>query len=550
MKNKLMYRFSILRKLAPFAEGVKKYFFYKLMSNGIIVLVSLLLPYVYGMYIEKTIMNGDGYFLFAVISVYIGAAILNMGCELFSNKCTYTLNNKVSVVLRLKFLDKRFTQKFSTYNEIDCANEKMLLDDAIFKLCAFSGPQSIDYFLKLFQTVCLVCVLLILEWRLALIMIISIPVTMWLNDLNARMAKDNNNQTWNNNRAWGNHIYRSISSWREIRAMQLEKSCEKTFNDYSQQYSGIFRIYTRFWVTRRFFLRKLKEEFIMQILLVSLGGWLIMNEHITIGALLAFIQYYNQLAESFQTVVSTESDLKINSIEYDKVFEVLEQTTIGEKLPSWSPDNVSICVNNISFKYPKGDVEVFHDFSLIILQGERVGVVGESGSGKTTLLNLLVGVLEPDKGEITFGGKNIMTHNISPIHKRVGFVLQDNMIFNTTIKENLLYVKENATDEEIYLACKKARLTDYIDGMPEGMNTVVGERGMCLSGGERQRLVLARAFLKDVDVFIFDEATSALDQRTENLIQEAIEEISRDKTIIVVSHRESSLSVCDRRVYL
>ena len=124
------------------------------------------------------------------------------------------------------------------------------------------------------------------------------------------------------------------------------------------------------------------------------------------------------------------------------------------------------------------------------------------------------------------------------------------MIFNTTIKENLLYVKENATDEEIYLACKKARLTDYIDGMPEGMNTVVGERGMCLSGGERQRLVLARAFLKDVDVFIFDEATSALDQRTENLIQEAIEEISRDKTIIVVSHRESSLSVCDRRVYL
>ena len=100
------------------------------------------------------------------------------------------------------------------------------------------------------------------------------------------------------------------------------------------------------------------------------------------------------------------------------------------------------------------------------------------------------------------------------------------------------------------MACKKARLTDYIDGMPEGMNTVVGERGMCLSGGERQRLVLARAFLKDVDVFIFDEATSALDQRTENLIQEAIEEISRDKTIIVVSHRESSLSVCDRRVYL
>ena len=550
MRKNLIYRITVLKKLSPFAKGVRRYFFYKLASNAIIILLALLLPYLYGTYVEKTIVQGNLKYLVVVVVGYVLAQIVNMGCELFSNKCTYKLNNTVTVALRLKFLDKRFSQGFSDYNGMDSSNEKMLLDEAVYKLCDFSGTQSVDYLLKVIQTACLAVILLVLEWRLALIMMISIPVTMWLNDLNARRAKENNDQTWRNNRAWGDHIFGSIHSWREIRAMQMEGKCEETFDHYSRRYAGIFRIYTRFWVTRRYLLPKLKEEFLMQFLLIFIGGLLIMNQSITIAALLAFIQYYNQLANTFQTVVSTEADLKINSVQYDKVFEVLDQNTIGEQLPEWRPRNANISLRNVSFRYPAGEADVLHDFSLEIQQGERVGIVGESGSGKTTLLNLMVGALEPDRGEVTFGGENLKTHSLKPVHKKVGFVLQENLVFNATVKENLLYAKPDATEDELKRACERARFMEYVEKMPDGMNTAVGERGTRLSGGERQRLVLARAFLRDVDVFVFDEATSALDQRTENLIQEAIEEISRDKTIIVVSHRESSLSICDRRVYL
>jgi ABC-type multidrug transport system fused ATPase/permease subunit len=136
------------------------------------------------------------------------------------------------------------------------------------------------------------------------------------------------------------------------------------------------------------------------------------------------------------------------------------------------------------------------------------------------------------------------------MHGRIGYVMQENTLFNDTIRENLFYGREGAADEELREACRKAYILDFIDSLPDGFDTVIGEKGVKLSGGQRQRLVLARLFLRDVDVFIFDEATSALDQYSESMVYEALRDIPRDKTIIIVSHRESSIRLCDRRVVL
>ena len=195
-------------------------------------------------------------------------------------------------------------------------------------------------------------------------------------------------------------------------------------------------------------------------------------------------------------------------------------------------------------------MEVLNDFSMEIHQGERVGIVGESGRGKTTLLKMIVGMLEPTSGNILFGNYNIKQISLQAVHRKVGFVLQENLLFNTTIHENLLYGDESATEADMQKACKRAFIDEFIDGLPDGYETVVGEKGIKLSGGQKQRLVLARLFLRDVDMFIFDEATSALDQHAENEVQQAIKGIGRDKTIIVVSHRVSSLNLCDRLIYL
>ena len=128
--------------------------------------------------------------------------------------------------------------------------------------------------------------------------------------------------------------------------------------------------------------------------------------------------------------------------------------------------------------------------------------------------------------------------------------MQENMLFNSTIRENLLYGKNNANDDELLEACKKAYIYDFITGLQDGLDTVIGEHGIKLSGGQRQRIVLARLFLRDVDIFIFDEATNALDQYSENIVHDAIRNIANDKTIIVVAHRESSIRLCDRIIEL
>ena len=139
---------------------------------------------------------------------------------------------------------------------------------------------------------------------------------------------------------------------------------------------------------------------------------------------------------------------------------------------------------------------------------------------------------------------------LSALHRRIGFIMQDNHLYNMSIKDNLLLVNPTATDEEQEEACKKACILDFITQLPEGFNTVIGEAGCKLSGGQKQRIVLARAFLKDVDVYIFDEATSALDQYNEKVINDVIDNISKDKIVIIVAHREASIQMCDRVIHL
>jgi ATP-binding cassette subfamily B protein/subfamily B ATP-binding cassette protein MsbA len=381
-------------------------------------------------------------------------------------------------------------------------------------------------------------------------MIITIPVSFLVNSHNAKSSKANNEKNWQNNKEWGNWIYDSGASWREIRALGMEDRCEEVFGNYSNKYQRLFRQYTQLWVTRRFVIPKIKDEFLMQFLLYFLGGIAIYYNYFTIGQLLILGQYYLQLSEALKSVVSADNDLQIHSIAYNRVLDAIEEDAPDEKREYKEIENYRIEIDNVTFRYKGAEFDVLKNFSLTIEQGERVGIVGESGRGKTTLLHLMTGMLEPIQGEIGFGNHLLSEVKIQDVHKKIGFVFQDSLLFNASIKENMLYGKADATDEEIELACKKAYISDFIQSLPDKYDTIVGEKGIKLSGGQKQRIVLARLFLKDVDVFILDEATSALDQNAESMIQDALNSIGADKTIVIVSHRENSLKLCQRLVYL
>ena len=540
----------VLKKISLYAESVKKLFFLKLVCGLVMLASSFLLPIFYGQFIEDVILGRNLSILVHIVASCIVIQLVNSLVSFANNYCTYRMNNTATVAIRLKIIDNKLKQDFSRYDNINPGNEKMVVDDAVFKLCDFSGVQSTDYFISLGKTIFLGVALFVMEWRLALVLILAVPVSFLLNHMNGKKAKKNNTETWENDKAWGDWIFTSIWAWREIRAMNQEKRFQRKFFEYSRKYSKLFRTYTQFWVTRRFTIPKIKDEFLMQFVLYFLGGVLIYHGNITIGTLLVFAQYYAMLAEAIQTVVNTDTDLQINSVQYDKAIAAFEEEIEVDETKAKEIPNCNLKFVHVTFRYPEGNTDILEDFSMEIKQGERVGIVGESGKGKTTLLNLIVGMLNPTEGKIMFGEKELSQLDLRSVHKKVGFVLQENMLFNTTIRENLLYGNENATEEEIKDACEKAYISDYIESLPEKYDTVVGEKGIKLSGGQKQRIVLARLFLRDVDMFIFDEATSALDQRAENLIQNAIRSIGEDKTIVVVSHRESSLKLCDRLIYL
>lgn len=166
-----------------------------------------------------------------------------------------------------------------------------------------------------------------------------------------------------------------------------------------------------------------------------------------------------------------------------------------------------------------------------ITKGERIAITGKSGCGKTTLLKLLTGIIQPTQGRILFSGVDVRDIDLSEMHKRIGFVMQENMLFNVSIRENLLYGKSNATDDDLREACQKACIYDFIQSLPEKYETIIGEKGIKLSGGQKQRIVLARLFLRQVDIFIFDEATSAIDQYSESIIHDVIKTLGKIKQL-------------------
>jgi len=204
---------------------------------------------------------------------------------------------------------------------------------------------------------------------------------------------------------------------------------------------------------------------------------------------------------------------------------------------------------NVSFQYVK-NIPVLKNISFEINPGKTLALVGPTGVGKSTMANLVPRFFDPDKGDILIDNINIKKIASTNLKKQISFVSQDVFLFNGTVKENILYGREDATDEEVIDAAKAANAHEFILALSDGYETKVGERGVKLSGGQKQRISIARSILKDAPILILDEATSSVDTQTERLIQEALEQLKKNKTTVVIAHRLSTIQDADRIIVL
>ena len=218
--------------------------------------------------------------------------------------------------------------------------------------------------------------------------------------------------------------------------------------------------------------------------------------------------------------------------------------TESQKSVKRIPFNKSIKFENVTFRYPNTDVDILKNVSFEIKKGEKVGIIGRSGIGKTTLVDLLLGYWKVNSGKITIDGKNI-NDNIQGWLKHIGYIPQNIYMIDGTIYENVTFGLKDVSEEKVNLVLKKAKLDTFVNSLPDGLNTLIGEKGLRLSGGQRQRIGIARSLLSNPDILVLDEATSSLDTDLETEITDSIYEISDNKTVIMIAHRHSTLRECD-----
>src|SRR6266496_364553 len=268
---------------------------------------------------------------------------------------------------------------------------------------------------------------------------------------------------------------------------------------------------------------------------------------LTLGSLLVINYYVTQLYGPLRNVGQSILDIQMSLTGVERYRAVLDEKPDVPELPNAIPlarARGNIAFRNVSFAYTK-DHPVLHDITFELPSGNRLGVVGPTGSGKTTLSTLLLRLFDPTEGVITLDDLDLKDYKLADLRNQYAVVHQETVLFSTSVAENIRFAKPNATMDEVIAAATAAKAQDFITNLPNGYDTLVGERGMKLSGGERQRISLARAFLKDAPILILDEPTSSLDVHTESAILDTIQELMKGRTTMMIAHRPSTLRDCN-----
>ncbi|URN96294.1 MAG: ABC transporter ATP-binding protein/permease [Candidatus Pristimantibacillus lignocellulolyticus] len=393
-----------------------------------------------------------------------------------------------------------------------------------------------------------IIVLFILDWQMTLMMFIAIPIAALilvpLGKMMYKISKDTQDET-----AKFTSVLTQVLS--EIR---LVKSSNAENIEYNNGKRGITNLF-------RFGLKEAKVQstigpimsLVMMTLLVILlgyGGMRVSSGALSAGALVAFIMYLFQIIMPMGQMASFFTQFQKATGATERIITILESDAEPNATAEVGNMNETIKVENVNYSY-NSDSHILKDISFNVEAGKVTAIVGPSGSGKTTLFSLFERFYRPDDGKISIGGKSIQDFSLLSWRTQIGYVSQESPIVAGTIRDNITYgIEREVTDDEIKKVTQMAYADQFIAELPNGYHTEVGERGMKLSGGQRQRIAIARAFLRNPKILMLDEATSSLDSKSENVVQQALNDLMKGRTTIVIAHRLSTVVDSDQIIFL
>ncbi|ALO27764.1 ABC transporter ATP-binding protein [Leptospira borgpetersenii] len=403
-----------------------------------------------------------------------------------------------------------------------------------------------DAIIDFFYIVTHLLLLLYLSWKMFLAVFIVVPIVMGpVSAFADKIRRATRNQQERLSSLNG-HLQEVISGIRVIRAFSMEKAEAKRFWEFNQDLSDkTFKGHFYHQVGP-----SLTELFssIVAVVFLSFGAYLMEDGTFSRGMFMAFFLTLIFLMRPFKQMSMLSNSIQSAISAGSRVFELLDQETdiqnpVSPKFLKKMEKGLSF--NNVTFTYPGAKTPAIQEINLEIPKGETVALVGASGAGKSTLVDLIPRLIDPQEGQIFIDGIDIRELDLSNLRKRIGIVAQQVFLFNGTIRENICYGNQSVTEEQLRSVCEQAFAMEFILSFEEGFDTIVGERGVMLSGGQRQRIAIARALLLNPEILILDEATSALDTESERLVQQALESLYKNRTVIIIAHRLSTVQIAN-----
>ena len=485
---------------------------------------------------------------FLIKFIPIGIVFFALIQGLLKYSCNYLsewTGNKMSNTLKIDLFKKLTSMdtKFYDINTSGLVLSRFLSDPDQASKKLIETLKS--FILSIFELIALVIVLLVNSWKLAIIgvgvMAIAItPVTLIRKKIksvsNATMVVGGNMTTNFNETFAGNKI---------MTAYNLQNSQNEKFeNQIKKQFNLTMSLTKRVgWMSPiMYFICSIGIAIVM-----NFGNSLILSGEMTAGSFASFVTSLLLLYKPTKSLGLTLTNLQNTFVSMARVFELFDLFPEIKNKPNAQKLNKigEIDFQNVYFEYEKG-IPVLKNFNLSVQPNETIALVGNSGGGKSTVVNLIPRFYDIISGSIKMNGIDIREYDIVDLRNNISFVFQDNYLFSGTIKENILMGKPNATNEEIQKAIQLAHLEEFIDSLPDGIDTLVGERGASLSGGQRQRVAIARALIKNAPIVILDEATSALDNESEAIVQKALDNLMQNRTVFVIAHRLSTIHNANR----
>ena len=543
----------LISRFAPYFKPYRKILIIDLICALMTTFCDLILP-VMIRYLTNRAISTSGLALklvFEVGGIYLALRIIDVFANYYMAKTGHMMGAKIETDMRRDLFNHISTLTYAYFSNTKVGQLMSRITSDLFEVTEFAHHCPEEYFIAAVKFVVSFAILSSYSFTLTLIIFAVIPLMLFFASKfkdGMRVAfKKQRNQIGEINAQvedalLGIRVVKSFAN-EDIEKEKFNIGNEKILDIKDEAYSSL----AGFSSTIRFF------DGLMYIAVIVFGGLFLYYEKITAPDFVAYLLFVSMLLTTIKRILEFTETFQRGITGIERFVEVMdEKPDINDKENAVELGDIegNVSFENVSFRYSEDEHTVLSKINLEIASGKKLALVGPSGSGKTTMANLVPRFYDVTEGAVKIDGMDVRNIKLSSLRRKIGIVQQDVYLFNGTIMDNILYGKPDASEADVVEAAKMAAADEFINELPEGYNTYVGERGVRLSGGQKQRISIARVFLKNPPILILDEATSALDNESERIVQDSLDKLMVGRTTFTIAHRLTTIRNSDTIVYL